>query len=71
MKNEELFVIINIPDEKENRIPYLLDLAKKHKIKPFRTQKTNQRTQFIFEFDDSKSKNNFFNAIPVDWTYSQ
>jgi hypothetical protein len=67
MKNEELIVVVNIPDEKENRIQNLLELAKEYKTKPYKTEKTNQSTKFIFEFNDSKIKDDFFNAIPIDW----
>lgn len=68
MKNEELIVVVNIPDVKENNILNLLELAEKHNIKPSKTKKENQHTQFIFRFEESKRKNDFFEAIPIDWT---
>lgn len=68
MENEELIVVVNIPDSKENKIMDLLELARRYNVKPSKTKKEIDYTQFVFRFGDVASKNDFFEAIPIDWT---
>jgi hypothetical protein len=66
MSEYYLEVILVIPNEKERYIEDLLALANDFNVAPV-SESIETGTRFKFVFSNIKSKNDFFNSIPLEW----
>ena len=67
MKNDDLYVIVNIPNGKEGKIDETKKLAKEYKGSFTSSKVTDKGNQLRFDFKNASEKNSFFDSIPVDW----
>lgn len=63
-----LNVSVVISTEQEHHTDELFALANKHGAKTSTSKDISRGVRYTFSFSNENSKDDFFNAIPIEWT---